>query len=88
MCSSDLHIFGLSNLGQVKLPPELAEYVERFDFILGPQATSPCNLGVLSYNGWLYLNFIRTIREPNLERYFFAVLKRLGLNARVESNRP
>ena len=84
-CKSTL---SLSNLGAVKLPEELRPYVERFDFILSPQATAPYNCGVLSYDGWLYVNFTRTIREPKLERHFFAVLQRLGLNARVESNRP
>ena len=78
----------LSNLGDVKLPKELKPYVERFDFILSPQARSPYNSSALSYNGWLYVNITRTIREPVLESHFFAVLKRLGLNARVESNRP
>ena len=78
----------LSNLGDIKLPEELRPYVERFDFILSPQASSPYNSSALSYKGWLYVNITRAIREPILENHFFAVLKSLGLNARVESNRP
>ena len=78
----------LSNLGSVRLPKELEPYVERLDFVLSPQATTPNNCGVLSYGDKLYVNFIRTIREPNLETHFYEALRRRGLNAKVESNRP
>ena len=76
----------LSNLGAVKMPREMAEYVERLDFILGVQATSPYNCGVLSFGDTLYINFIRNIREPELEYQFHRTLQELGLTARVRSN--
>ena len=76
----------VSNLGQVKLPPEMAGYVQRLDFILGVQATAPGNCGVLSYGDTLYINFIRNIREPDLERHFHMALQELGLTAQVRSN--
>ena len=76
----------LSNLGQVKLPPEMARYVERMDFILSAQATAPHNCGVVSYGDSLYLNFIRSIREPELEAQVFRVLRDLGLQAEVQTN--
>lgn len=76
----------LSNLGAVELPEEMACFVQRFDFILGVQATKPNNCGVLSYGGKLYINFIRNTVEPSLERHFYAVLKQLGIPALVESN--
>lgn len=78
----------LSNLGAVRLPKELEPFVERLDFILSPQATTPNNCAVLSYGGKLYVNFIRTTRESTLETHFYDVLRRQGLNARVESNQP
>ena len=76
----------LSNLGNVKLPPEMSRYVQRMDFILAPQASAPHNCGVLSYDGKLYVNFIRSIREPELEAHFFQVLHQQGLQVTVESN--
>ena len=79
--------FCMSNLGNVKLPEEMMPYVERFDFILGPQATTPNNCGVLSFGDTLYINFIRSIEEPFLEQAFFRVLQEQGLQACVESNR-
>lgn len=76
----------LSNLGQIKLPKIMENYIERFDFILGVQAAAPYNCGVLSYGDTVYVNFIRNIREPELERHFYVVLREMGLPVTVESN--
>lgn len=77
----------LSNIGQVKVPDVMSEYIERFDFILGVQAAAPYNCGMLSFGDTIYINFIRNIRDAELERHFFAVLRELGLPVTVESNR-
>ena len=77
----------LSNLGNVQLPEIMKPYVDRFDVILGVQAQAPNNCGVVSYNGTLYINFIRNIKEPDLEFHFFNVLQSFDLPVTVESNR-
>jgi len=76
----------LSNIGQVKIPEAMARYVKRFDFILGVQAEAPYNCGMLSYGETIYINFIRSIKDAELERHFHAVLRELGLHVTVESN--
>ncbi len=76
----------MSNLGKIELPPELEKFVTRIDFILGVQADSPCNCGILSYGGKLHINFIRNIKEPELERRFFTYLRKQGLHVYIESN--
>ena len=76
----------LSNIGQVKVPKIMAKYIERFDFILGVQAAAPYNCGMLSFGDTIYINFIRDIKDAELERHFFSVLQELGLSATVESN--
>ena len=76
----------LSNLGAVKLPKIMLEYVQRMDFILAVQATAPYNCGVLSFGDTLYVNFIRNIREPELEYHFHCVLRDMGLPVQVQSN--
>ena len=78
----------LSNLGAVSMPDAMKPYVERMDFILGIQATAPYNCGVLSLGDTLYINFIRNIREPELEYHFYRVLRDMGLQVQVESNQP
>ena len=76
----------MSNLGAVTLPEEMMPYVQRFDFILGVQATAPSNCGIISFKDTLYINFIRNIQEPTLESHFFRVLHDLGLTVEVQSN--
>lgn len=77
----------LSNLGVVQIPEEMRQFVQRFDFILGVQASAPYNCGVVSYGDHLYMNFIRNIQEPALERQLCQVLQDLGLPVQIQSNR-
>lgn len=76
----------MSNLGLVQLPQSMRPYVRRFDFILGVQAAAPYNCGVVAYGDTIYVNFIRNIRDAELERHFYLVLRDLGLPVTVESN--
>ncbi len=76
----------LSNLGLVRLPEIMDEYVERFDFTLGVQAHAPYNSGLISYKDKSYLNIIRNIREPRLEMALYRVLRELGIKVKLESN--
>lgn len=76
----------LSNIGQVKLPDIMNDYVERFDFILGVQSSSPYNCGMLSFGDTLYINFIRNTKNADLERHFYMTLREFGINPTVESN--
>ena len=78
----------LSNLGVIRLPAEMGEQVARLEFIIGPQITYPHNCGVATWNGTTYINFIRNIRECELERLFFSRLVELGLPVHIESNDP
>lgn len=76
----------LSNLGQIRLPEEMERYVTRVDFILGVQAATPYNCGVVSYGDSVYINFIRGVRETGLEYRFFKVLQEQGLPVQAQSN--
>lgn len=76
----------ISNLGKIEVPDVMHQYVTRFDFILGVQATKPNNCGMLSYNGTVYMNFIRNTVESCLELEFYKVLRENGLHVCVESN--
>ncbi len=79
-------MMSLSNLGAIRVPDVMGEYIERFDFILGAQSTSPYNCGVLSYRDKLIINIIRNIKEPLLERRFYEVLREQNIPVKVESN--
>ena len=77
----------ISNLAQITLPAAMEPYVERMEFIIGPQRSYPNNCSVLSYGGKTYINMIRNIRESELERRFFSRLVELGIPVEIESNR-
>ena len=79
-------MLSLSNLGAVRLPSPMDEYIERFDFVLSPQSAAPYNAGVISYRDTLYLNLIRDIKEPRLEMALYRVLREIGVSVKVESN--
>lgn len=78
----------LSNLGMVSLPDEMLPYVERLDFILGVQATSPSNCGVVAFGDTINVNFIRNIRQSGLEAKFHQILRDMEIPVLAESNRP
>ena len=78
--------FSFSNLGVVSLPSELAEHIERMDFVLGVQSSAPYNTSAVTYKGKLYLNVIRNISEPVLEYEIYKIFREIGLGSVVESN--
>ncbi|MEA5051147.1 MAG: alcohol acetyltransferase [Oscillospiraceae bacterium] len=77
----------LSNLGDVKLPDEMAKYVTRLEFMLGALKFNPVACAVVSYNGTMCVNFTRAIAESAVERGFFTFLVREGIPVKIESNR-
>jgi NRPS condensation-like uncharacterized protein len=77
----------ISNISGVPLPAIMEDYIERVEFIIGPQRSYPNNCAVLSYGGKTYINMIRNIRESELERRFFSRLVELGLPVEIESNK-
>ena len=78
----------MSNLGRAQLPAMMEPYVKRMDFILGTQSTAPHNCGIITWDGKLYINMIRNIREPELEACFCRVLREMNLEITVQSNAP
>ena len=76
----------MSNLGLVKLPEIMQQYIKRMDFIIGVPSASAYNCALLSYGGTTYINIIRNIVEPELEMHFYEVLRSLGVHVKVESN--
>jgi len=76
----------LSNLGNATLPEEMAKFVRRLDFLLGPLSRNPVTCACVSYNGTMCVNFTRTIREAHVERNFFTSLVKMGIPVKIESN--
>lgn len=75
-----------SNLGQIKLPEIMQNYIASIDFVLGTQAQAPYNCSAYTYRDTLNVTFSRDIRESRLETYFFRELQKLSVEVTVQSN--
>ena len=86
MCGEKKSMLTLSNLGVIKLPEAMREYIDRMDFVLSVQSSAPYNAGALSYGDKTYLSIIRNIKEPRLEMALYRELRREGVSVMAESN--
>ncbi len=77
----------ISNIGIVKLPKDMEEYVERIEFLLGAAKNRTPNMAVVSYQDTLVINITSMIEEREIERFFFTHLIKEGVPVKIESNR-
>ncbi len=78
---------GLTNMGALKLPEEMREYVERFDIYMGQPFSNRTNCAIISFEDTLTVNFASSIKEADVEREFFRKLIKDGIHVKIESNR-
>ncbi len=76
----------LSNLGMVKMPDEMQQYVERVEFIPAPGPVNKTGCSITGYKDRLYIAFGRLIHNAELERNFFTKLVKMGIHITIESN--
>lgn len=73
----------LSNIGQVKMPPELTSYIRLFDFFV---STRRLQLSLCSYEDVLTMSFSSSFVSTEVQRHFFRILKEHGLSIEITSN--
>lgn len=78
---------GLTNVGLTKLPAEMQPYVERFDVLMGQPFSARTNCAIISYQNILTVNFTSSIKETDIERYFFRKLVQDSVPVKIETNR-
>lgn len=78
---------GLTNVGLIKLPEEMKPFVERFDVLMGQPFSARTNCAIVSYQNILTINFTSSIKETDVERYFFCKLIQDGIPVKIETNR-
>ena len=76
-----------SNLGLVKLPEEMEEYITDINFILGRSKGTSGSVTGIGYKDNLYITFSRKIKETEFERLFFTKLVSMDIEVEIESNR-
>ena len=87
MVGENLMSCSFSNIGNVVTPKELYDFIDRFEFVIGPQKYMNHAMTCASYNSTSLVTFSRTSKDPTLERDFFAILTKHGIDVTVNSNR-
>ena len=78
---------GLTNMGSLQTPEEMVPYLERFDICMGQPFSRRTNCAIISFQDVLTVVFASSIKEADIERYFFRKLVRDGVHVTIESNR-
>lgn len=73
----------VSNIGVVKMPPQLEGYIRGFDFFTGTNKMQMC---LCSYNGVLSINFTAPFVSTDIQRRFFRKLTACGVHTELFSN--
>lgn len=73
-----------SNLGQVFFPLEIADYIDRVDFLLGVAPYGPYSCACATYGGLVNITISSTTKDNTRERFFFSFLASQGIRVRIE----
>ncbi|MDO4287703.1 MAG: hypothetical protein Q4C55_00820 [Eubacterium sp.] len=76
----------VSNLGQVRLPEEIAARVESFEAFPPPSPGNKLKIVMASYGETMSISFGKTVRETDIEKIFFRKLRGLGVPVKIEGN--
>ena len=77
----------ISNVGLVKLPEEMYQYIEKYVFFTGAGKLNGARCAVMSLGDKMVFSFSNCYRENDIEREFFTRLVRMGIHVKIESNR-
>ncbi|MDR2930506.1 MAG: hypothetical protein LBV06_06355 [Propionibacteriaceae bacterium] len=76
----------LSNLGVVQMPPELADHIRSFGFVLGGAQTNRASCAMVTFNGRTVLSITKMTADPSFEEELLALLGRDNVTVRVEGS--
>lgn len=78
---------GLTNMGKLKVLPEMEPFIDRFDIYMGQPFSARTNCAIISFQDVLTINFTSSIIESDIETYFFRKLVSDGIHVKIESNK-
>ncbi len=76
----------LTNLNLVSFPEQLAEHIERLDFIPNPNPVTKITAGMIGFNKKLHISFGSLVEYTSVEKHFFSSLAKMGIDVTVETN--
>lgn len=74
----------LTNMGNVEMPNELKEKIERFSTMSVNLRHNKYECGVLSFNHILTVSFTRAIDDSFIEEHFFETLRQAGITVEIQ----
>ena len=77
----------ITNPGEFKVPPEMAEHMERAEVLMGKPHVNMPFAGFMTFKNTAVLAFTSSIVETDVERGFFRYLIKEGIPVKIESNR-
>lgn len=75
-----------SNMGAVLLPTEMVVHVKKFEMAFSAKPDAPYSCAAISMNDEMNLTFLRTIKEPTLEKHFENLLNNLKIRFEKTTN--
>lgn len=76
----------ISNLGIIRLPMEIDQYVKKFEIYPPPSIENKIKLAVVTYKDKMALCFGSTVYNTEVEKIFFRKLRKLGIPIKIETN--
>ena len=76
----------LTNLGLVRLPDEVNDKIEKFEFLPNPNPDTKCNIGIISYGKWTTISISSLAQYRDVEKLFFTRLRKDGLRISITTN--
>jgi len=76
----------ISNLGLVKLPAEIEDFVDDIEFYPAPSETNKIKMCLSAYKDKVYLCFGRTTENTEIEMHFFRRMIKMGIPVKMETN--
>lgn len=77
----------ISNVGILKTPKEMEQYIEKFAFVMGPGMHIGARCGAFTYKDTLALSVSNIYEENKIQREIFTTLVKSGIPVKIESNR-
>lgn len=75
-----------SNLGPMRVPPEMQPFMEKFDFVLGPPITNRACCALCSYGDHLMLTVTKNTQVTSFEDALYRLLAEDGLAPYMEGS--
>jgi len=75
-----------SNLGIIKMPNEISNYIDKFDVITYNDYSSPIKVGIVSYEDKLSIAFSSVIEDSEIQKGFFTILSKNNVEVKIASS--